>query len=187
MWIDPQKQLFVVLKLTNRVNPSREAIYEVARRATTKWSIRCGSRCTTPSAAEALGNFPADIHVAPLYSQTVCVKTNAGPGREKRTPEATPAACSGTEARANHPRARDLDRLSAREIVRLINREDAQVARAVERELPAVARAAEAIAAAIGRGGRLIYVGAGTSGRLAMLDASELPPTFGVSPQAGAR
>jgi len=70
--------------------------------------------------------------------------------------------------------------MSTREMLRAINREDAQVARGVAREIPAIARAVDRIAAALGRGGRLIYVGAGTSGRLATLDAAECPPTFGV-------
>jgi N-acetylmuramic acid 6-phosphate etherase len=79
-----------------------------------------------------------------------------------------------------HPASRNLDCLSALEIVRLISREDRKVAHAVARELPRIARAAETIVRAIGRGGRLIYIGAGTSGRLATLDAVELPPTFGI-------
>ena len=72
--------------------------------------------------------------------------------------------------------------MTTRELLRLINREDARVAAAVEREVPRIARAVEAIVRALGRGGRLIYVGAGTSGRLATLDAAECPPTFGVPP-----
>ena len=77
-------------------------------------------------------------------------------------------------------RTRGIDLRPAREVVRLLNREDAGVARAVARATPQIARAVEAIAAALSRGGRLIYVGAGTSGRLAALDAAECPPTFGV-------
>jgi N-acetylmuramic acid 6-phosphate etherase len=82
-----------------------------------------------------------------------------------------------------NPRTRGLDRMSALEIVRALNREDARVAIAVKRELPAIARAVDATVRALRNGGRLIYVGAGTSGRLAVLDASECPPTFGVSPK----
>jgi N-acetylmuramic acid 6-phosphate etherase len=82
-----------------------------------------------------------------------------------------------------NPRTRDLDRMSALEIVRVLNREDARVAPAVRRELPRIARAVDAIVRAFRRRGRLLYVGAGTSGRLAVLDASECPPTFGVSPK----
>jgi N-acetylmuramic acid 6-phosphate etherase len=76
-----------------------------------------------------------------------------------------------------------LDTMSAIEIARLLNAEDKKIASAVEQALPRIAEAIDAIAAAIAVGGRLIYVGAGTSGRLAALDASECPPTFGVSPR----
>jgi N-acetylmuramic acid 6-phosphate etherase len=82
-----------------------------------------------------------------------------------------------------NPRTRGLDTKSALEIVRILNREDAQVAAAVRRELPNIARAVDAIVASLGHGGRLFYVGAGTSGRLAVLDASEIPPTYGTSPR----
>lgn len=69
------------------------------------------------------------------------------------------------------------------DIVRTMNREDGGVARAVARELPRIARTVDEIVARLKGGGRLIYLGAGTSGRLAVLDASECPPTFGVSPK----
>ena len=82
-----------------------------------------------------------------------------------------------------NPRTAEIDRLPTLEALRIINREDQQVAMAVEKVLPAVARAVDAIAERLGRGGRLIYVGTGTSGRLGVLDASECPPTFGVSPE----
>jgi N-acetylmuramic acid 6-phosphate etherase len=78
--------------------------------------------------------------------------------------------------------SKNLDRMSALEIVRLMNREDAKVARAVGREIPDVAHAVDEIVERMKEGGRLIYVGAGTSGRIGTLDASECPPTFGVSP-----
>jgi N-acetylmuramic acid 6-phosphate etherase len=80
-----------------------------------------------------------------------------------------------------NPASRNLDRMTAREIVLLMNREDRKVAVAVGRELPAIARAVDAIVAGIRNGGRLIYVGAGSSGRMGMLDAAECPPTFGIS------
>ncbi len=82
-----------------------------------------------------------------------------------------------------NPRSRKLDLLSTREVLRVVNREDARVAPAVARELPQIARAVDAIARGLRRGGRLVYVGAGTSGRLATLDAAECPPTFGVPPR----
>jgi len=79
-----------------------------------------------------------------------------------------------------NPRSRGLDLKSSLAIARIMNAEDARVAAAVRKQLPHIARAVDVIARALGRGGRLIYVGAGTSGRLAVLDASEIPPTFGV-------
>src|SRR5579859_34340 len=79
--------------------------------------------------------------------------------------------------------SRNLDRMSAAQIVRLMNREDGRVAGAIGRTLPAIARAVDAIVEAIRHGGRLIYVGAGSSGRMAVLDAAECPPTFGTSPK----
>lgn len=88
------------------------------------------------------------------------------------------AKLAATEQR--NPRSRGLDLKSSPEIARMINREDAQVAAAVRRELAHIARAIDAIARALSKGGRLVYIGAGSSGRLAVLDASEIPPTFGV-------
>jgi N-acetylmuramic acid 6-phosphate etherase len=82
-----------------------------------------------------------------------------------------------------NPASKNLDRMTAGEIVRLMNREDGKVAAAVGRELPAIARAVDAIVDAIRKGGRLIYVGAGSSGRMGVLDAAECPPTFGTSPR----
>jgi N-acetylmuramic acid 6-phosphate etherase len=79
--------------------------------------------------------------------------------------------------------SKNLDRMSAIEIVRLMNREDRKVAAAVGRQLSSIARAVDAIVRAIRHGGRLIYVGAGSSGRMAVLDAAECPPTFGTPPE----
>jgi N-acetylmuramic acid 6-phosphate etherase len=71
--------------------------------------------------------------------------------------------------------------MSTADILRTIQREDAEIPRAIAKELPQISRAVDVIVRAIRAGGRLIYVGAGTSGRLAVLDAAECPPTFGVS------
>lgn len=81
-----------------------------------------------------------------------------------------------------NPRAAGLDCLTTRQILRLMNREDARVHAAVRRQLPQIARAVEAIVASLRHGGRLFFVGAGTSGRLGVLDAAEIPPTFKVPP-----
>lgn len=78
---------------------------------------------------------------------------------------------------------KDIDKVSTLEMVKKINDEDKLVAYAVEKELPQIANAIDKIAEAINNGGRLIYCGAGTSGRLGILDASECPPTYGVSPE----
>ena len=82
-----------------------------------------------------------------------------------------------------NPNSMHVDSLSALEIVRLMNEEDKQVPLAIEKCLPQIAQAVECIVAAFQQGGRLVYIGAGTSGRLGVLDASECPPTFGVSPE----
>lgn len=79
--------------------------------------------------------------------------------------------------------SKNLDDMSAIEILRLMNVEDCKVAPAVGRELSAIARAVDGIVTRMKNGGRLIYVGAGTSGRIGVLDASECPPTFGTSPE----
>lgn len=71
--------------------------------------------------------------------------------------------------------------MSALQIVRLMNREDQRIARAVGRVVPQIALAVQEIVERMRSGGRLIYMGAGTSGRIGVLDASECPPTFGVS------
>ena len=80
-----------------------------------------------------------------------------------------------------NPNSMHVDSLSALEIVQLMNDEDKQVPLAIEKCLPQIAQAVECIVAAFQQGGRLVYIGAGTSGRLGVLDASECPPTFGVS------
>ncbi len=82
-----------------------------------------------------------------------------------------------TETRSKY---HDLDTLSTREILALINSEDQTVPLAVAKEIDNIAAAVELILASFERGGHLYYAGCGTSGRLGVLDASECPPTFGV-------
>ena len=86
-----------------------------------------------------------------------------------------------TETR--NPKTMELDTFSTLEIVTAMNEEDAKLAEAVKPALKNIAEAAEWISEAFVKGGRLFYMGAGTSGRLGVLDASECPPTFGVSPE----
>src|ERR1044071_5234222 len=76
----------------------------------------------------------------------------------------------------------DIDLASAREIVRIIQEQDALVAAAVATQADRIAHAIDQIAERLQHGGRLFYAGAGTSGRIAMLDASELPPTYAIDP-----
>lgn len=82
-----------------------------------------------------------------------------------------------------NPASARIDELSTLEMLRVINEEDRGVAASVTPELPHVAQAVEGIVEALCSGGHLFYIGAGTSGRLGVLDASECPPTFNVSPE----
>ena len=82
-----------------------------------------------------------------------------------------------------NPATAHIDECTTLEMVRLINDEDKKIATADEKFLPEIARAVDKIAESFSRGGRLFYIGSGTSGRLGVLDASECPPTFGVTPE----
>ena len=84
-----------------------------------------------------------------------------------------------TERESNY---QDLDKMSTSELLQNINQEDKTVADAVEKKLDQIERLVNATVEKMERGGRIFYIGAGTSGRLGILDASECPPTFGVSP-----
>src|SRR5215203_7184998 len=81
----------------------------------------------------------------------------------------------------DNPNTSEIDKVSTLDAVRLINNEDKLVAAAVEKVLPEIAVGIDKIVERLQNGGRLFYVGTGTSGRLAVLDASEIPPTYGVS------
>src|SRR5437762_4056704 len=80
-----------------------------------------------------------------------------------------------------NPKTASIDKVSTLEALQLINSEDSTIADAVEKVLPAIAETIDGIFEQLRNGGRLFYVGTGTSGRLGVLDASEIPPTFGVS------
>lgn len=79
-----------------------------------------------------------------------------------------------------NPATAKIDKASTLDAVRLINNEDKTVADAVEKVLPEIAATIDKVVERLQNGGRLFYVGTGTSGRLGVLDASEIPPTFGV-------
>lgn len=77
-------------------------------------------------------------------------------------------------------RYHDLEQMSVHDLLANINREDQQVALAVQKELPKIEQLVDRIIERIKAGGRIFYMGAGTSGRLGVLDASEIPPTYGM-------
>lgn len=81
-----------------------------------------------------------------------------------------------------NPNTTNIDQVSTLEAITLINSEDKKVAEAIEKILPDIARVIDKVVERLKNGGRLFYVGTGTSGRLGVLDASEIPPTYGVSP-----
>lgn len=86
-----------------------------------------------------------------------------------------------TETR--NPRTMNIDKMSTQDMVGTMISESYNAIKAVEAAQSEIASAVEAISEAISKGGSLFYIGAGTSGRLGVLDASECPPTFGVSPE----
>lgn len=128
-------------------------------------------------AYESLNGRPGNLPAATGARKQVILGQHT-PGTWTATAEAPGAL---TESR--NPRTVHIDELSAAELVRVINAEDARVAPAVAVELPRIADAIERVTERLRRGGRLIYFGAGTSGRLGVLDAAECPPTFGTEPE----
>jgi N-acetylmuramic acid 6-phosphate etherase len=98
-----------------------------------------------------------------------------------REPEWENLAGALTEQR--NPRSETLEKLGAQELVELFVDEEKCVQKALRNEVRSLARGIEIVTDVLRKGGRLFYVGAGTSGRLGVLDASEIPPTFGTSPE----
>jgi len=90
-------------------------------------------------------------------------------------------AAALTEQR--NPRSENLEKLNSRELVELFVEEERFVQDALRGAIVDLARAIEIVSESLGNGGRLFYVGAGSSGRIGILDASEIPPTFGASPE----
>ena len=100
---------------------------------------------------------------------------------DKHVIQPSPAASSVTEQR--NPRSMNLSELSVPDAVQLMIDEEQSITRAIQTQKEAIVRLVEVVSNAFKNGGRLFYAGAGTSGRLGVLDASECPPTFGVSPE----
>jgi N-acetylmuramic acid 6-phosphate etherase len=84
---------------------------------------------------------------------------------------------------AVNPRSRDIDTLTADEMIEVMILDNRTILTAVQDEKAPIARGAEMVSEALRAGGRVIFVGAGTSGRLGVLEAAELPPTFGITPE----
>ena len=82
-----------------------------------------------------------------------------------------------------NPLTMNFDKMSTKEMVSIMTEENANAVRAVEAASDSIAKAIDMVAEAFANGNRLFFIGAGTSGRLGVLDASECPPTFGVSPE----
>jgi len=80
-----------------------------------------------------------------------------------------------------NPHSKEIDKNSTEVILRIINNKDKNVSQAVMKQIPQITEASKAIVTAIIAGGRVIFIGAGTSGRLGIIEATEMPPTFGVS------
>ena len=92
----------------------------------------------------------------------------------------TPSKWQRLPTEAVNPRSRRIDALTPEEIVEVMLLDNRSVAAAVQRQKGEIARGATMIASALESGGRMVFVGAGTSGRLGVLEAAELPPTFGI-------
>jgi N-acetylmuramic acid 6-phosphate etherase len=126
-----------------------------------------------PDAKVALSDTPPEVGAAWLAAEEELSIAKT----EKRTERAELVA-STEEA---NPKSASLDRLTAREIVELFVAEEKSVEEGLRESVDELARAIEMSASTIANGGRMFYVGAGTSGRLGVLDAAEIPPTFGAS------
>jgi N-acetylmuramic acid 6-phosphate etherase len=146
----------------------RDSIYTHAFRRRLKKNLP-DARVTTSERAPEFG-------AAWLASEMAeCPPLHAAPSEEK----IDNLAAALTEQR--NPRSENLEKLSARNLAKLFADEEKYVQEALSGAVENLGRAIEMVSAALGKGGRLFYVGAGTSGRLGVLDASEIPPTFGAS------
>jgi N-acetylmuramic acid 6-phosphate etherase len=97
--------------------------------------------------------------------------------------QAPSESLAGAVTEQRNPRSENLEKLSAQQLVELFVEEEGTVQEALRKEAASLARAIEMATKSLRAKGRLFYVGAGTSGRLGVLDASEIPPTFGASPE----
>jgi N-acetylmuramic acid 6-phosphate etherase len=131
-----------------------------------------------PDARVAMSDQAPELGAAWLAAETEERIEAHPPTREENIAELSSAL---TEQR--NPRSENLEKLSAQDLVELFVAEENCVADALRKEAAGLARGIEMVSGVLQKGGRLFYVGAGTSGRLGVLDASEIPPTFGASPE----
>ena len=101
---------------------------------------------------------------------------------ERLKTEVNTALMATLTTELRNPKSMEIDALSVREILELINNEDKLIANAVSEEIGNIELAVNYVVESFRKGGRLIYAGAGTSGRLGILDATEIPPTFSADP-----
>jgi N-acetylmuramic acid 6-phosphate etherase len=127
-----------------------------------------------PGATVALGEAPPEVGAAWLAADERL--------KMAKTEEPAEAVQLVSSTEEPNPKSANLDRLSASEIVELFVAEEKSVEEGLRQCVEQLARAIELSASTIANGGCIFYVGAGTSGRLGVLDAAEIPPTFGASP-----
>ena len=131
-----------------------------------------------PDARVSMSEQPPELGAAWLAAEMAAGPPLKMPAEEKEIAELSTAP---TEQR--NPRSESLEEMDARQLVELFVNEEKFVEQALRERIPELGEAIERVTKALRGGGRLFYAGAGTSGRLGVLDASEIPPTFGASPK----
>jgi N-acetylmuramic acid 6-phosphate etherase len=147
----------------------RDSIYTHAFRRRLKKNL--------PDARVAIAERPPEFGAAWLAAEA---GEHAAFHRQRSQTELDSLAAALTEQR--NPRSENLEKMSAKDLVELFVEEEKFVQEALRNATPALVRAIEAVVESLRSGGRLFYVGAGSSGRIGILDASEIPPTFGAPP-----
>jgi N-acetylmuramic acid 6-phosphate etherase len=127
--------------------------------------------------------IPADIHLLDQIGIETPFRFIPVSGGRRESSQMADVKIEKLVSESRNQATMNIDEMSTLEMARVMNEEDQKVALAVQACLPQIAEAVDLITASLQNGGRLFYIGAGTSGRLGVLDASECPPTFGVSPE----
>lgn len=134
----------------------------------------------SPQARIEVTQRPSEFGAAWLAAETQAMPVFPLSLESRRREDDLPA---GAPTEQRNPRSTHLDCLSAKQIAQLFADEEQFVQQAVRERADDLGAAVELVASALNAGGRLFYIGAGTSGRVGVLDASEIPPTFGASPE----